>query len=80
MFSAPMKGEPALVAAVVWTAEPAFQSLLDYAKEKKLPLDMTPKGVMSVAELPRNEAGKVVRSQLKALFEQGLQNEKPVLH
>jgi len=80
VFSAPMKGETALVAAVVWTSEPALQSLLAYAKEKGLPPGMTPKGVMSVAELPRNDAGKVVRSQLKALFEQGMQNEKPVLH
>lgn len=77
VFSAPLKGEPALVAAVVWASEPALQSLLDYAKEKGLPAGMTPKGVMSLAELPRNEAGKVLRSQLKALFEQGLHNEKP---
>ena len=80
VFSAPLKGEPALVAAVVWKSEPALQSLLDYAKEHGLPPGMTPKGVMSLAELPRNEAGKVVRAQLKALFEQGLQTEKPVLH
>ena len=81
VFSAPLKGEPALVAAVVWKSEPAMQSLLDYAKEHRLPASMAPKGVMSMAELPRNEAGKVVRSQLKALFEQGLHNnEKPVLH
>lgn len=80
VFSAPMKGEPALVAAVVWKAEPALQSLLDFAKEHRLPPYMTPKGLMSLPELPRNEAGKVLRSELKVLFEKGLNTEKPVLH
>ncbi len=76
VFSAPLKGEPALVAALVWKAEPALQDLLAYAKEHGLPPAMTPQAVMSLPELPRNEAGKVLRSQLKALFEQGLHNDK----
>ena len=80
VFSSPMKGEPALVAAVVWKAEPALQSFLDFAKEQRLPPYMTPKGLMSLPELPRNEAGKVLRSELNVLFEKGLNTEKPVLH
>lgn len=80
VFSAALQGEPALVAAVVWKDQPAVNSLLEFAKEHRLPAGMTPRGVMSLAELPRNEAGKVLRAQLKATFEQGLHNEKPVLH
>jgi len=80
VFAAVLKGEPALVAAVVWKTEAALQSLLDYAKAQRLPANMAPKGVMSLKELPRNEAGKVLRSELKALFEQGMNQEKPVLH
>jgi len=80
VFAAPVKGETALVAAVVWAGEPAVQSLLDHAKAKALPASMMPQGVMTIAQLPRNEAGKVLRKQLQTLFAQGLKNDKPVLH
>ena len=80
VFEAELKGEPALVAAVVWKTEAGLQSLLDFAKAQRLPANMAPKGVMSLKELPRNEAGKVLRSELRALFDQNMHNEKPVLH
>ncbi len=80
VFQAQIKGENVLVAAVVWTAEPQVKALLDDARTRGLPAGMMPRGVMSLAELPRNEAGKVLRSELQATFERGLKNEKPVLH
>lgn len=80
VLAAQMQSEVGLVAAVVWKGEPAVQGLLEHAKSKGLPASRMPKGVMSLAELPRNEAGKVLRNELKALFERGLQNPKPVLH
>lgn len=80
VFAAELKGENALVAAVVWKSEADLNSLLNYAKEHRLPANMMPKGVMTLKELPRNEAGKVVRSELKALFDKGMSTEKPVLH
>lgn len=80
VFSTQIKGEAFLVAAVVWESEPLVQALLEHARSRGLPASMIPKGVMSLAELPRNEANKVLRSDLQVTFERGLQNEKPVLH
>lgn len=86
VFATKMKGEPTLVAAVVWKDQPDVNGLLSYGKENKIPAGMLPKVVLSIPELPRNDAGKVVRSQLAVVLQEQLslgkaaQTEKPVLH
>lgn len=86
VFATKLKGESTLVAAVVWKDQPDVNGLLSHGKENKIPAGMLPKVVLSVPELTRNDAGKVVRSQLAALLQEQLsagkatQSEKPVLH
>jgi acyl-coenzyme A synthetase/AMP-(fatty) acid ligase len=86
VFASQLNGEPTLVAAVVWKDQPQVNALLAHGKEKKIPAGMLPKVVLSVPQLPRNDAGKVVRSQLAVLLQEQLsaakqaQSEKPVLH
>ena len=87
VFSSKVRGEPMLLAAVVWKDKPEAAALLDYCKAKRMPPGMVPQVMLNVKELPRNDAGKVVRAQLETLFqahllviEQSKQGGKPVLH
>jgi acyl-coenzyme A synthetase/AMP-(fatty) acid ligase len=69
VFVVPDKdGNKALVAAVVLNHEgKPDNSLIEYCREHKLG-GMTPKRFFVVKELPRNEAGKLVRSALPELL------------
>lgn len=87
VFASKVRGETALVAAVVWVNQPQVAALLAHCKKQRLPLDMVPQVVLSVPKLPRNDTGKVIRSQLSLMLQEQLaQTEKtastgkPVLH
>jgi acyl-CoA synthetase (AMP-forming)/AMP-acid ligase II len=69
VFTVPDKdGNKALVAAVVLNHEgKPKSSLLEYCREHKLG-GMTPKRFFIVKELPRNDAGKLIRSALPELL------------
>lgn len=87
VFASKVRGEFTLVAAVVWRDQADVASLLAFCKTQGLPAGMVPQVVLSVLELPRNEAGKVVRSELAVLLQAQLTqldktgpSAKPVLH
>ena len=69
VFAVPDKdGEKVLVAAVVLSRDgKPDNSLIEYCRERKLG-GMTPRRFFVVKELPRNEAGKLMRSTLPELL------------
>jgi acyl-coenzyme A synthetase/AMP-(fatty) acid ligase len=87
VFASKVRGETMLVAAVVWKDQPKVTALMAYCKTQRLAEGFVPQVVLSVAQLPRNEAGKVLRSELSVLLAAQLlqldttgTSEKPVLH
>lgn len=59
-------GRKALVAAVVMRGSVAEKDLLDFCRERIG--QKTPRSIVTVAKLPRNEAGKLLRRELPALL------------